>query len=76
MVRVTVETEGISKSYECELAVLGMVSDVGTCKNLTVSITGDSTAYAASMLGCQMVAKLIEPFDSLDQICSVDKREQ
>lgn len=51
-VRVTVEKDGESRSFEGEFAVVGMVTDEGSEKVSTVATLGSTTAYSASMMGC------------------------
>lgn len=72
-IKVTVENDGKTVSYDGEFAVVGMVRDDGDDKLITVAAFGGTTAYGAAMLGCQVSAKIVEPFDTMERVSSRDE---
>lgn len=73
-IKVTVEKDGRKRTYEGELAVLGIVrDDEEKEKVITVAPFGSTTAYGATMLGCQVAAKLIAQFDTMERISAGNK---
>lgn len=67
-IKVTVEKDGKSVSYSGEFAVVGIIRDDGDEKEIKVATSGGATAYSAAMLGCQVVAKMVEPFDAMEPV--------
>lgn len=67
-IKVTVEKDGRTVSYDGEFAVVGTVRKDGGEKVLSVVASGGTTAYAAAMLGCQVVAKMAESFDTMEPV--------
>lgn len=72
-IKVTVEKDGKTVSYDGEFAVIGTIRSDGDEKVLSVATSGGTTAYAMAMLGCQVVAKLVEPFDTMELVSSRDE---
>lgn len=72
-IKVTVEKDGRKRTYEGEFAVLGIVRGEEEEKVITVAPFGSTTAYGATMLGCQVAAKLIVPFDTMERISAGDE---
>ena len=71
MTRVAIESDdGSISTLEGEFTVVAVVSDVGGCENLKIVTSGSASAYTAAMVGCQVAAKALEPFDMLDCINS------
>ena len=67
-IKVTVEKDGKTATYSGEFAVIGMVRDDVDDKVIAVATSGGTTAYGAAMLGCQVSAKLVKPFDTMERI--------
>lgn len=72
-VKVTVEKDGKTVSDSGDFAVIGIVRSDGDEKVLSVATFGSATSYAAAMLGCQVSAKLVEPFDTMERVSSRDE---
>lgn len=72
-IKVTVEKDGKTATYSGEFTVIGMVRDDGDDKVLTVATSGCAPAYSAAMLGCQISAKIIKPFDTMKRISAVEE---
>lgn len=72
-IRVTVEKDGKTVSYDGDFVVIGTVRSDGDEKVLSVGTMGGTTAYAASMLGCHVAVKLVEPFDTMERVSSRDE---
>lgn len=71
MTRVAIESDdGSISTLEGEFAVVAVVSDVGGNSNMEIVTSGSASAYTAAMVGCQVAAKALEPFDTLDCIKS------
>lgn len=75
-IKVTVEKDGKTATYSCEFAVVGMVRDDCYDKVLKVATSGGTTAYGAAMLGCQVSAKLVKPFDTMELVKPFDTMER
>ena len=74
MTRVAIESDdGSTSTLEGEFAVVAVVSDVGGCENLEIVTSGSASAYTAAMVGCQVAAKALEPFDTLESIKSSEE---
>lgn len=73
-IKVTIEKDGKTIAYSGEFVVIGMIRDDGEDNVITVATFGDTTAYSAAMLGCQVSAKLVKPFDMLESISAEDER--
>lgn len=71
-VRVTIEHGGNSHVYECEFAAVGVIRCTDGDTRQSVIAVGEATAYEAAMLGCQVAAKIIEPFDSMEEVRADD----
>ena len=71
MTRVDIESDdGSISTLEGEFAVVAVASaDVGR-ENLEIVTSGIASAYTAAMVGCQVAAKALEPFDTLECIKS------
>lgn len=67
-IKVTIERDGMTATYNGEFAVIGIIKTRGDEKVLSVATSGGTTAYGAAMLGCQVVAKLAEPFDTMEPV--------
>lgn len=67
-IKVTVEKDGKTVVYRGKFAVIGMVREDGDENILTVATSGGTTAYSAAMLGCQVSAKILKPFDTMECI--------
>lgn len=67
-IKVTVEKDGKTEVFRGEFAVVGTVRKDGGETVLSAATSGGTTAYAAAMLGCQVVAKLVEPFDTMEPV--------
>lgn len=67
-IKVTIEKDGKTVSYDGEFAVVGTVRKDGGEKVLSVATSGGTTAYCAAMLGCQVSAKLVKPFDAMEPV--------
>lgn len=72
-IKVTIEKDGKTVVYRGEFAVIGMVMEDGDEKNLMVATSGGMTAYSAAMLGCQISAKLVKPFDTMEPVSAGDE---
>lgn len=72
-IKVTVEKDGKTVSDSGDFAVIGIVRSDGDEKVLSVATLGSATAYAAAMLGCQVSAKLVEPFDTMEPVSPRDE---
>lgn len=72
-IRVTVENDGKTVSYSGDFVVIGTVRGDGDEKVLSVATMGGTTAYGVAMLGCQVSAKLVEPFDTMERVSSRDE---
>lgn len=71
MTRVAIEhDDGRISTLEGEFAVVAVVSDVGGRESMEIVASGIASAYTAAMVGCQIAAKALEPFDTLDCIKS------
>lgn len=69
MTRVAIEhDDGRISTFEGEFAVVAVVSDVGGRESMEIVASGIASAYTAAMVGCQIAAKALEPFDTLDCI--------
>lgn len=73
-VRVTVEYGGVEQVYECEFAAVGVIRCTAEDTRSSIIAAGEATAYEAAMLGCQVAAKIIEPFDSMEEVGADDYR--
>lgn len=74
MTRVAIESDdGSISTLEGEFAVVAVVSDVGGRENLEIVTSGSASAYTAAMVGCQVAAKALEPFDTLESIKSSEE---
>ena len=67
-IKVTIEKDGKTVVYSGEFVVIGTVRDDGDDRVVTVATSGGTTAYCAAMLGCQVSAKLVKPFDTMERI--------
>ena len=65
--KVTIEKGPHVQTLEGDFIVVGVVRSTEGGKQLSVVTTGNANAYEASMLGCQLAAKLMEPFDTLEK---------
>ena len=75
MTRVAIESDdGSISTLEGEFAVVAVASDVGGCENLEIVTSGSASAYTAAMVGCQVAAKALEPFDTLESIKPSEER--
>lgn len=71
MTRVAIEhDDGRISTLEGRFAVVAVVSDVGGRESMEIVASGSASAYTAAMVGCQIAAKALEPFDTLDCIKS------
>lgn len=75
-IKVTIEKDGKTVSYSGEFAVIGMVRDDVDDKVIKVAMFGGTTAYGAVMLGCQVSAKLVKPFDTMELVKPFDTMER
>lgn len=66
-IKVTIEKHPQTQVLSGDFLVVGVVRNTERGRQLSIVTTGDANAYEASMLGCQLAAKLIEPFDTLDR---------
>ena len=74
MTRVAIESDdGSTSTLEGRFAVVAVASDVGGCENLEIVTSGSASAYTAAMVGCQVAAKALEPFDTLESIKSSEE---
>lgn len=74
MTRVAIERDdGRISTLEGKFAVVAVASDVGGCENLEIVTSGSASAYTAAMVGCQVAAKALEPFDTLESIKSSEE---
>lgn len=71
--RMSVGCDGREIGFDCEFAVVGYVSDDGVEHRLNISTFGGTTAFAASLLGCEIAAKLVEPFDRMEVVKTDDE---
>lgn len=71
-VRVTIERGGVEQVYECEFAAVGVIWYTAGDKRSSIIAAGEATAYEAAMLGCQVAAKIIDPFDSMEEVRAYD----
>lgn len=67
-VKITVENDGTITTYEGKFAVIGLINDCDAGEKLGAIAFGGTTAYGAAMLGCQIAAKIIEPFDTMTTV--------
>lgn len=72
-IRVIVEEDGKTAVFKGDFAVIGTVRSDGDEKVLSVATLGSATAYAAAMLGCQVSAKFVETFDTMERVSSRDE---
>lgn len=74
MTRVAIESDdGSISTLEGEFAVVAVVSDVGGRESMEIVASGSASAYTAAMVGCQVAAKALEPFDTLESIKSSEE---
>lgn len=66
-IKVTIEKHPQTQVLSGDFLVVGVVRNTERGRQLSIVTIGDANAYEASMLGCQLAAKLIEPFDTLDR---------
>lgn len=71
--RMSVCCDGDEHEFDCEFAVVGYVSDDGGGHRMSISTFGGATAFAASLLGCEIAAKLVEPFVRMGKVNSEDE---
>lgn len=61
MVTAVIEQDGRVKTYEGQLIVVGVISDVNETDQLvSVGIKGEASAYAIYALGCQIAARIAD----------------
>lgn len=74
MTRVAIESDdGSISTLEGEFAVVAVVSYAGGNSNMEIVTSGSASAYTAAMVGCQVAAKALEPFDTLESIKSSEE---
>ena len=71
-VRVTVEHGGEEHVCECEFAAVGVIRCTAGGTRQSIIAAGEATAYEAAMLGCQVAARIIEPFDFMEEVRADD----
>lgn len=67
-IKITVERGGTSTTYDGKFAVIGLINDCDAGEKLSAITIGRTTAYGAAMLGCQVVAKMVRPFDTMEPV--------
>lgn len=67
-IKVTIEKDGKTVVLRGRFAVVGTVRNDGSEMVLSTATSGSATAYAAAMLGCQVVAKMTEQFDAMEPV--------
>lgn len=67
-VTLTFDNGNDSVTYEGKFAVVGIIKDDGDEEVITVNVLGKTTAFAASLIGCEIASRLIEPFDTLKEV--------